>query len=480
MAGAGVSSHMGKRFAIGSAVVVVCAAVATAAVMLFFFSRTVAKLHCLKGTECREVAKNLEPTNPGKPQTVMLIGSDARKADPTNERSDTLILVRLDPKKGQIALLSLPRDLKVMIPGKGLDKLNAAYAIGGVNLSLKVVKQLTGLRVNHVVNVNFHGFKEVINAIGCVYYDVDHRYYHSNAGLPAGQQYAEIDLPPGYQRLCGQKALDFVRHRYDGGDFVRIARQQSFLREARRTIGTNRLFKERKGLIKIYAKYTTSDIRSSRDLLRLFKLVLASAGDPFHSVRLKARAGESYVYADQTEIDRAVKEFLGVGVSKKKRASSRSRKLRRRPKRSVSLENGMAAGIEQAAFAAPQAKFPVMYPKLRRSDSQYNGTPRVYPYRGTNGRLYQGVKFVLKTSSGKYYGVMETNWLNPPILSEPSETRRVRGRKLLLYFDRSKLRLVALRTKRAVYWVSNTLENNLSEREMMKIAASLRTRSRKK
>ncbi len=469
---------MTKRLAIGSGIVVVVVATATVAVLLLFFGRTVAKLHCLKGTECGEVAKNLAETNPGKPQTVMLIGSDARKADPENERSDTLMLVRLDPNIGQIAQLSFPRDLKVDIPGHGPDKLNAAYAIGGVNLSLKVVKQMTGLKINHVVNINFRGFKDVINAIGCVYYDVPRRFYHSNAGLSASQQYAEIDVSPGYQRLCGQKGLDFVRFRHDDGDFARIARQQSFIREARRTIGTKRLFEDRDKLIKIYAKYTTSDIRSTKSLLRLVKLVLASAGDPFHSVKLKAGIDDPYVVASQEEINRAVQEFLGQGA-KKKSKKKKKRKLARSKSRS-DLENGSTAGIEQAAFAVPRVHFPVMYPKTRMRGSQYQGTPRVYPYRGSDGRKYMGVKLVLKTKAGAYYGVMETNWMNPPILREPSETRRIHGRKYLLYFDRNKLRIVALKTKRAVYWMSNTVENKLTSKEMIKIAASLRTRPKKK
>ena len=78
-------------------------------------------------------------------------------------RRDTLILVRLDPAKKRTALLSLPRDLKVRIPGRGVDKLNAAYAYGGPRLTLKTVKQLTGLTINHVVNVDFGGFRDLVS-----------------------------------------------------------------------------------------------------------------------------------------------------------------------------------------------------------------------------------------------------------------------------------------------------------------------------
>ena len=92
------------------------------------------------------------------------------------------MLLRLDPDNDAIALMSIPRDLKVEIPGFGTDKFNAAYAYGGPKLTLRVVKELTGLQINHIVNVDFLGFAARVNAIGCVYVDVDRRYYHYNVG----------------------------------------------------------------------------------------------------------------------------------------------------------------------------------------------------------------------------------------------------------------------------------------------------------
>ena len=94
------------------------------------------------------------------------------------------MLLRLDPDNDAIALMSIPRDLKVEIPGYGTEKFNAAYAYGGPKLTLQVVKELTGLPINHVVNVDFLGFVRAVYAIGCVYVDVDRRYYHSNVGVP--------------------------------------------------------------------------------------------------------------------------------------------------------------------------------------------------------------------------------------------------------------------------------------------------------
>ena len=112
------------------------------------------------------------------------------------------MLLRVDPDKERIALLSIPRDLRVNIPGVGVDKFNAAYSAGGPEKTLKVVKQLTGVPIHHVVNINFTGFADAVNAIGCVYVDVDRRYY-----IPEEDETSEINLEAGYQRMCGFNAL---------------------------------------------------------------------------------------------------------------------------------------------------------------------------------------------------------------------------------------------------------------------------------
>ena len=103
-----------------------------------------------------------------------------------------------------------------------------------------MVKELTGLKINHVVNVDFLGFVRAVDAIGCVYTDVDRRYYHSNVGVAPSEQYSEINIQPGYQLLCGKKALEYVRYRHTDTDIVRSSRQQDFIsrRGARSRSGT--------------------------------------------------------------------------------------------------------------------------------------------------------------------------------------------------------------------------------------------------
>jgi LCP family protein required for cell wall assembly len=179
--------------------------------------------------------KNIDPLLPeaNAPAIALVIGSDHRYTDGSAPaRSDTLMLVRIDPRTHLISLLSLPRDLWVDIPGFGQDKINAAFSDGGPKTVLQTVKQLTGLRVNYLVGVNFHSFTSLVNDMGGVYVPVDQAYIHTqaeNEALPEGERWSVIDVPPGYQLLTGKDALAFSRFRHTDSDFYRNARQQTFL-----------------------------------------------------------------------------------------------------------------------------------------------------------------------------------------------------------------------------------------------------------
>ena len=150
--------------------------------------------------------------------------------------------------------MSLPRDLKVQIPGHGTDKINAAYELGGPALTLKTVKQLTGLSINHVINVDFQGFQTAIDAIGCIYADIDRRYFNDSAG------YAYINVPAGYQKLCGERGAR-VRALPPRGLRPRARRPPAGppARRPSSRSASGKLVKDRDKLIEIFGKYTTSD-----------------------------------------------------------------------------------------------------------------------------------------------------------------------------------------------------------------------------
>jgi LCP family protein required for cell wall assembly len=184
--------------------------------------------------EVKKAAEHLNTPLPGKPAIALVIGYDKRHGEAASapSRSDTVMLVRMDPEKEAISLLSFPRDLQVPIlcPGHTYlpDRINAAYSLGGPKCTVETVKALTGLPINYLITVNFRGFTQVVDKVGGVWIDVDRRYFHQNDGY--GEQYAAINLQPGYQKVYGGAALSFVRYRHTDNDLVRNARQQLFMR----------------------------------------------------------------------------------------------------------------------------------------------------------------------------------------------------------------------------------------------------------
>jgi LCP family protein required for cell wall assembly len=166
---------------------------------------------------------------------ALVIGYDHRRGKESDNPSlsDTLMLIRADPETKTISLLSFPRDLDVPIycgaTPVATDRINSAYSRCGPKGSLLTIQKLTGLPVNYLITVNFHGFKEVVDKLGGIWMDVDRRYYNKNTGAYYNN-FANINLQPGYQKLSGQQALDFVRFRHTDSDLTRNARQQEFVR----------------------------------------------------------------------------------------------------------------------------------------------------------------------------------------------------------------------------------------------------------
>ena len=332
------------------------------------------------------------------------------------------------------------------------------------------------------MDVSFHGFSEGVNALGCVYVDVDRRYFNDNAGLGYGQNYAVINVQPGYQKLCGSKALDYVRYRHTDNDLVRAARQQDFLRQMRTQIDAGKLIDNSSKLIDIFARNTASDIHSTSALRRLVRLALGVVNKPIKQVKFHGRLGPSYVYASSSQIQAAVKQFLYVKSEKGPLSKQRTRNPyapggRGRGKHAprVRLIDVSATAKAQGKLAKPHVGFPVYYPKRLVPGSSFPmDAPRTYTIDAPHGKRYRAYKMVISTGYiGEYYGVMGTSWPDPPILDSPSETRIIGGRQLELFYNGSSLRVVGWKTRRGSYWISNTLQQTLSAREMLGVARSL-------
>jgi hypothetical protein len=249
-------------------------------------------------------------------------------------------------------------------------------------------------------------------------------------------------------------------------------------------------YRHRRQLATIFARYTDTDkgLRRKSDIFSLLKLVLFTGRKPVREVRFRINVNNDLVYltASQDKLDKTAHEFLNAQASSRPRTTSRATSADRRSARSRKSHNRLSAvsgleiarreGEDQAIVGARRAGFPFYFPTLRYHGSRYAGTePRIYGLRDERGKLHRAYRLVVsKGVIGEYYGIEGTTWRFPPILDDPSETRRVNGRKLELHYDGRRLRIVSWRTRRAVYWVSNTLTQSLSTRQMLAIAASLR------
>ena len=174
----------------------------------------------------RIVNNNEEELIKAKDKSIVLImGVDKREDDVG--RSDTLMIATIDPRFDQATLLSIPRDTRVKIRGRGYDKINAAYAYGGVGLTESTVENFLGIDIDHYVMIDTSSFVKIIDAIGGVDIDVEKRMFYEdpwddNGGLV-------IDLYPGQQHMDGKTAVTYVRYRDSEGDIGRVQRQQAFM-----------------------------------------------------------------------------------------------------------------------------------------------------------------------------------------------------------------------------------------------------------
>ena len=171
-----------------------------------------------------EETKNL-PTIEGR-MNIMLMGVDERSGD--IGRSDTLMLLSLNANSENASLLSIPRDTRVKIKGHNYDKINAAYAYGGENLSQSTLESFLGINIDHYVIVNTKSFVDLIDALGGIDINVEKRMKYEDPWDDGGG--LVIDLKPGLQHMDGRTAITYVRYRDAEGDAGRVRRQQKFMR----------------------------------------------------------------------------------------------------------------------------------------------------------------------------------------------------------------------------------------------------------
>jgi LCP family protein required for cell wall assembly len=254
-----------------------------------------------------------------RPRNVLVLGSDTRRGlseeqqaqagspgDLEGERSDTIILLHIDPRREQAVVVHFPRDLRVDIPGHGSDKINAAYELGGPNLAVRTVKEFTGLPIHNYVEVSLAGFQRIVDLMKGVRICVDRPMHDELAGL---------NLPHrGCYWMDGRTALAFVRARHIEGDiipdFSRIRRQQQFMRAFFNKLISLGSFLDAELIREAARQVTTDDRIEAVDLISLGQeLRKLAEEDPSGAESLDFRvvpgqAGPSFVEPIQPDTDR--------------------------------------------------------------------------------------------------------------------------------------------------------------------------------
>lgn len=252
-----------------------------------------------------------------EPFTVLLLGSDARSDDPSmGARTDTIVLVRVDPTINDITMLSIPRDTRVNIPNVGYEKLNAAFTYGGPSGTIAAVKELCGVDIDHYAEINFEGLVGLIDAIGGIDVHVDETINDPDAG--------NVVIPEGDQHLDGAAALTFSRSRaFVDGDFTRVSNQRKVI-EAIVHRGLEAPATELYGIIQSCTGFLTTDsgmdvdfIYSLADQIRHnndYPVTLTTATIPSHAQSLYEGGMEvSYVIAEEDGVRQVMQVFMEGG-----------------------------------------------------------------------------------------------------------------------------------------------------------------------
>jgi LCP family protein required for cell wall assembly len=439
----------------------------------------------------------LAHSNFGQPETLLMVGDDTRSVFKyytgyVPNLANEMLLVRIDPSKPWISMLSLPRELWVNVTEPDgttyTNRLNSAYTYGTTTL-LKTIKQVTGLSVNHVIATTFTQFEAAINKLGCVYDTVDERYYNLNDGAP-GTDFQSIDLLPGYQCLNGSEAEQFVSFRHTDTSQVRDARDQSFLLAVKAQYGPL-LEGNISEFEKIFGRTVQTDpgLRSSSEILNLADLLVSAEGlkvrqVPFQTTPCSTTCPSGDLTATPQQIQASVHSFLfGTDAVPTRQVAaighkvSARRGLARLPV-TATLESTVAAEQADAAKLHFTAEFPKVQdlagtaiPVAAQCTTLVQACIRDYSIHAPNGDAYPSYVEVFSNGDlGQFYDVQGTTWTSAPLFANPTQTIHVRKRSYELFYEGSHLETIAWRQYGAMYWVHNTLTDAVSNAELLAIA----------
>jgi polyisoprenyl-teichoic acid--peptidoglycan teichoic acid transferase len=294
-----------------------------------------------------------------RPVNILVMGIDRVPGSPEGSeesfsgRSDTLVLLRVDPEQRSVSLLSIPRDTQVEIPNIGLTKINHANANGGPGLVRDVLSNtLNGIEADRYVRVSTVAFRELVDLLGGVDVYVPQKMQYTDK-----TQKLNIDLEVGLQRLTGDQAEQFARFRNDGnGDIGRVQRQQALIKALRSRLSNPLMLARAPGIVRAMQKYIDTNL-SSEELLALVSFGLRLDQKNFKMVLLPGRFSgarefnASYWILDPAGRDRVLRDYFDVDMTEGEPESPVSTSLR------IAIQNASgqpSAGNQFTKYLASQ------------------------------------------------------------------------------------------------------------------------------
>ena len=253
-----------------------------------------------------ELGEVLTKAKPMEPVNILVLGADYRKGD-IKYRTDSMIVAHVDPQAKKIWLMSIPRDTRIEYPGVGPIKINTAHVYGGPKGAVNAVEDLTGMKMNHYLEVNFKGFKKAVDAIGGVWIDVPVAINDRQADQSPGKRASKIDA--GYQRLDGEHALTFVRarHQFADQDFSRMKNQQLFFLALADQVGKVGNVAKLPQMVSAVAPYIQTDM-SLVDMIKMAQALRGTGRENIYTATLKGEWKSPFIYPDMDLLAKLMKD----------------------------------------------------------------------------------------------------------------------------------------------------------------------------
>jgi LCP family protein required for cell wall assembly len=409
---------------------------------------------------------------------LVILGNDTR--EPTVQghgSSDIIMLLHVDPGQDFLSILSITRDLYVNIPGHGMNKINAAYAIGRAPLAIETIKGAFGVEATKYIELGFPSFSQIIDSLGGIYIDIDRRY--------SDTPYWPIDFSPGYQLVDGPNALLFARYRFDkNSDFGRMARQQWILAGIREQAKRWDFAAKAPGLISA-ALGSVGTNMTPGEILSLIHWAVGLDGSRIKQSLIKGQGKminqQSMVVVDQETLDKAAADFLtppeaaAAGASTGLTGKSAENASLAAPSTTTTVS---PSTLDAAQWRAIQAHVPFA---LEAPGVLPDGFAYLYKMPEGDGtydiKVEGGAKPAVRMvyrykDTDNYLGITATTWTDAPVAAKGVQVEKD-GVIYTIVGAGGKAHHIWWTKDEVLYFISNTIMLTVGREELLKMAESM-------